>query len=150
MKPIDLNQIGKITTQETDKIKQKKVENREGKFDEIFENELKNLTGKKMENVNINTIHSQPLLNLNTDVSSILEKKCFEMCDYVTNLMEKLANDASSNKDVKNIISQLNEYSGKLTSLSKDISDPGLKEHIEKTVFLSNIEVEKYIRGDYS
>jgi hypothetical protein len=150
MKPIDVNQIGKLVSDETLKSKQSKQKT-DSKFEEILESELGNIGSKPKSSKVDNIMPQSQLLNI-SEVSSdkLFLDKGLELVGKTEDILSKIVSSVKENKNVKGLFSSLNSTVSDLSKISDNIQNKEAKELIDKTVFISNIEMEKYIRGDYS
>jgi hypothetical protein len=150
MKPIDVNQIGKLVSDETLKSKQSKQKT-DSKFEEILESELGSIGSKPKSSKVDNIMPQSQLLNI-SEVSSdkLFLDKGLELVGKTEDILSKIVSSVKENKNVKGLFSSLNSTVSDLSKISDNIRNKEAKELIDKTVFISNIEMEKYIRGDYS
>ena len=148
MKPIDISQLGKISTPE---IKENKTGKKgDSKFEEILNAELKSGLNEKTQKVD-NIMPCSQLLNVkHMNNESIFIEKGLQLCNKVNSIMENIVENIKSNKNVKTLFSNLNETLNDLLKISNSVEDKNIKDVIDRTIFLSNIELEKYIRGDYN
>ncbi len=150
MKPIDFNSIDKITGNQQIESKNKQKDKTIGKFGEIFEKEieaLKNQNTSKSGNI----MQTSQLLNIqNLSSDNIFAEKGLKLCSEINNLLDKMVAGLKDNSNIKGTISKLNSSLSDLSKISEHVEDKDVKDIINRTIFVSNIEIEKYIRGDYS
>ena len=150
MKPIDISQVGKIISPEN-KQTDSKIKKGDSKFDEILEAEFSNkkVGNEKTQKVE-NIMPSSQLLNitsLSNDAPFI--NKGLQLCNKVDNILSKIVTNSKENKNIKELFSNLNQTLNDLIKVSENVQDKNAKDLINRTIFISNIELEKYIRGDY-
>ena len=73
-----------------------------------------------------------------------------ELVEKTEDILSKIVSNSKENKSVKTLFSNLNSITRDMLKISDNIQNKDAKELIDKTIFISNIEMEKYIRGDYS
>jgi hypothetical protein len=149
MKPIDVSQVNKVTSGENLQGK-KTAKTGDKKFEELFEAELNKVVENQSKKVD-NIMPSTQLLNithLNDD--KIFAEKGLQLCNRVEDILSKVISNVKDNQKLKNLFANLNDTLKELSKVSENIKDEGAKDVINRTIFLSNIELEKYVRGDYS
>ena len=52
-------------------------------------------------------------------------------------------------ENANKLIKSLQENIGNLNSILKNLEDPNIKEELNRAILIGNVEVEKYLRGDY-
>ncbi len=150
MKPIDFNGINKVSGDTGISVKNKhKIKNGRS-FEDILGEELDSLKNQKTSKSG-NIMQTSQLLNIKPlSNENIFAEKGLNLCSEINNLLENMSSCLKDNGNVKDLISKLNSYVQDLSKVSDHIEDEGIKDIINRTTFLSNIEIEKYIRGDYS
>ncbi len=149
MKPIDVSQIGKTISEETLKPKQKSKTGNVS-FEELLESELSSIGGEKTSKVD-NIMPQTQLLNI-SEISpdKIYLDKGMELVNKTEDILSNIVNSVNDENKLKNLFSKLNGTTSDLLKISGNIENKAAKDLIDKTIFISNIEMEKYIRGDYS
>ena len=148
----DIGKIGKILKDTQEISKNKKTSPKEADFSKILEQEISQKVESKSSTSPI--IPSQNLLNIKQKESeSIFIKKGIENMNEMLNNLDKFKNLLSSDSfnldEANNTIKSLQKLIGNLNSILNNISNPEVKEDLNKAILIGNVEIEKYLRGDY-
>ncbi len=152
---MNLNDVGKINKfQNLNQVKNadKKFNDSQVEFSEILEKELSQAIERTDKSTPI--IHSQNILNIkNTSLHELFLKKGVETYKNLTNTLEKFKNLLGSDnfkvEDTKSAINDLKELIGKLENITSNIEDIDIKNEFNRAILIGNVEIEKYLRGEY-
>ncbi len=148
----DVGKIGKILKESQEINKNKQLQQTDTDFAKILEEEISQATTKT--DASSNVIPSQQLLNIKkTSTESIFIKKGLEQLGELTKNLEKFSkilNSKNFDLDSANeIIKLLKDNLNLLNTIKDNISNPEIKNELSKAIVIGNVEVEKYLRGDY-
>ena len=150
MKPIDINNVNKVSNDTQIGVKSKSKIKTNNKFGEIFEKELEALKNEKTTKSG-NIMQTSQLLNIqHLSNENIFAEKGLKLCNEINNILDKISANLKDDKNIKELISKLNLSLQNLSKISEHVDNNDVKNTIDRTIFISNIEIEKYIRGDYS
>lgn len=150
MKPIDFGNVNKVGSEENLIEKKQSIKKGESKFDDILKAELED--SEKISKTGIENIMPQThVLNIKPlSDNQIFIEKGLQLCSEINNIFQNLADKLTSDQNIKGLMNSLSDITGELSKISNNIDDENVKALIDKTIFTSNIEIEKYVRGDYS
>ena len=150
MKPIDFDNVKKIGTDENVIEKKQGIKKGDSKFDDILKAELDE-SDKTSKTGTDNIMPQTHILNIKPlSDNQIFAEKGLQLCSEVNNIFSNIADNLKSIHNIKGLMGQLSNIINDLSKISGNIEDKNVKELIDKTIFTSNIELEKYVRGDYS
>ncbi len=152
---MNLNNVNKIN-----KILKENLETPKGKnnkattidFDKILDEKIAESTKE------VKRSHSTPpvkqLLNIKeTSTENIFIEKGFKYLNDLTLNLEKferiLNSDFFDINEANNTIKLIKENINILNTITENIKDISIKKEFNKAITIGNIEVEKYLRGDY-
>ena len=150
MKPIDFSNVKKIGTDENVIEKKQGIKKGDSKFDDILKAELDEAE-KTLKTGTDNIMPQAHILNIKPlSNNEIFAEKGLQLCSEVNNIFSNIADNLKSNQNIKGLMGRLSNIINDLAKISSNVEDKNVKELIDKTIFTSNIEIEKYVRGDYS
>ena len=147
----NVKKIGEILKELPEISKNKRIKKSDVDFSKILDEELKERASE------INKVHtipsSQNLLNVKNVSTKIFTTKGLHFFNRLTVELEnfsKLLNSDNFHPEMANtIVKKLQNTVGNLNSLIENIDDPNLRKDINRAMLMANIEIEKYLRGDY-
>ncbi len=152
MNPQDISKIGEITKHETEIKVKKGKEKIEKAFSEILDSEII----KKKEEVKKSspTIPANKLLNIKeTSSESLFISKAFKIYSDLVNSLDKYKNILEDEnftlQKAKLSIKDLKELVDKLHLILPEIQNSEIRNDIEKAILIGNVEIEKYLKGEY-
>ncbi len=148
----DVGKIGKILKESQEVSKNKQPQKTDKDFEKILEEEISQTTSKTDGTLNV--IPSKQLLNVkNTSIENIFIKKGLEQLVEFTKNLEKFGKILNSkNFDLNSaneIVKLLRDNLNLLNTIKENINNPEIKNELNKAIVIGNVEVEKYLRGDY-
>ena len=148
----EIGKIGKILKEQQEIGKSKKTGTPETDFSKILEEEIAQKTQKTRSSEGV--IPTKNLLNIKQSSSEeIFIRKGIEKLSEMTDNLEKFKNIILSKNfnvsEANNLIKLLRENIGHLNTILNNIQNQDVKNDINKAILISNVEIEKYLRGDY-
>ncbi len=151
MNPNEIGKISKITQQSQQITKKKEIKSNIS-FEDVLKEEL--VEAKKEAKSVSNVVPPKQFLNIkNVKTDDIFIKKAFEHYNLFLNSLNNFRNVLSNKnfdiKEAKSIIENLSELIKKLKLISDSIENSEVKQDLNKAIIIGNVEIEKYIRGEY-
>jgi len=151
MNPNEIGKIGKLTQQSQEITKKRNLKSKVS-FEDVFKEEL--VEAKKEAKSVTNISPPKQLLNIkNVKTEEIFIQKAFEHYHLFLKSLDSFRNILSSRdfdiKEAKSIIENMSEIVRKLKLLSDSIENREIKEDLNRAILIGNVEIEKYIRGEY-
>ncbi|GEM_PF-4352008 len=148
MNPINFNNIEKILSQQQSE-KTSVSKKSDTKFSDILSAELAASATKGVTTTD-NIMPLNPLLNIKSaENDDIFITKGLDLCSQINNILSDISSAIEDNKDIKSLFGKLSQTSKELNNISENVTDENVKNLIDRAVFTSNIEIEKYLKGDY-
>ena len=152
---MDLNNIVKLGKvqhhQHTEKSKRQHDAN-EVSFSEILDKELSQKSSEISQSNPL--IPSQSILNIKqVSLDDAFINKGFETFEDLTNALGKFKDILSENKfdteSAKSTINEIKNLIGKLENIAGNVGNQNIKEEFNRAILIGNVEIEKYLRGEY-